>query len=66
MTFRQLPGSWSLNVEVAREEIAWTLQTLSVNALELASLWTSNGYSRALMIDVERPEFVNNLPMQVL
>ena len=34
-----LPTVWRANVEAAREDIAWTLQTLSPNVLELASLW---------------------------
>jgi hypothetical protein len=48
-----------------REEIAWTLQTLSANALELSRLWHTAGFGAALLVDVSRPEFSAQLPMQV-
>jgi dynein heavy chain, axonemal len=65
MTFRQLPQGWCSNVEAARDEIAWTLQTLSANALELSSLWINGGYSDTLLVDVEKQDFTEQLPMQV-
>jgi dynein heavy chain len=52
-------------VETAREEIAWTLQTLSANALELSRLWQASGFAAALLVDVTRRDFSGQLPMQV-
>lgn len=40
-----LPGWWHKSVATAREEIAWTLQTLSANALELNELWIMQGFA---------------------
>lgn len=40
-----LPDWWHLSVATAREEIAWTLQTLSANSLELNELWIMQGFS---------------------
>ena len=48
-----------------REEIAWTLQTLNVNALELARLWEHSGFSSCRLVDVEDEAFTGQLPMQV-
>ena len=48
-----------------REEIAWTLQTLSANALELSRLWQTSGFGDMRLVDVEREEFKQQLPMQV-
>ena len=62
---RALPASWSVNVDTAREEVAWTLQTLSANALELSQLWARSGFSSQLLVDVKGPEFSSGLPMQV-
>lgn len=42
---RDLPDWWHQSVAVAREEMAWTLQTLSANALELNDLWIMQGFS---------------------
>lgn len=42
---RDLPDWWHQSVAAAREEIAWTLQTLSANALELNDLWMVQGFS---------------------
>lgn len=42
---RDLPDWWHQSVAVAREEVAWTLQTLSANALELNDLWIVQGFS---------------------
>ncbi|KAJ9530634.1 hypothetical protein QJQ45_014736, partial [Haematococcus lacustris] len=61
---RQLPASWHHNVDTAREEVAWTLQTLSVNALELSRLWQASGFANSLLVDVARPDFRSQLPMQ--
>ena len=40
-----MPDWWHNSVAAAREEIAWTLQTLSANALELNELWIMQGYA---------------------
>ncbi len=40
-----LPDWWHQSVATSREEIAWTLQTLSANALELNDLWIMQGFS---------------------
>ncbi len=48
-----------------REEIAWTLQTLSANALELSRLWQVSGFDRVLLVDVTKADFTKQLPMQV-
>jgi hypothetical protein len=42
--------AWHACVQVAREEVAWTLQTLSANALELSRLWHSSRFSSALLV----------------
>lgn len=42
---RDLPDWWHGSVAAAREEIAWTLQTLSANALELNELWIMQGFA---------------------
>lgn len=42
---RDLPDWWHGSVAAAREEIAWTLQTLSANALELNELWVMHGFA---------------------
>lgn len=61
---RQLPPSWSVDVDTAREEVAWTLQTLSVNALELSLLWVRSNFNSLTLIDVAADEFAGQLPMQ--
>lgn len=40
-----MPDWWHKSVAAAREEIAWTLQTLSANALELNELWIMQGFA---------------------
>lgn len=60
---RELPASWRANVDTAREEIAWTLQTLSANALELSKLWHASRFSTSLLVDVVSEEFKTRLPM---
>ncbi|KXZ48211.1 DHC-9 protein [Gonium pectorale] len=60
---RQLLPSWHADVDTARAEVAWTLQTLSANALELSRLWHSSRFSAALLVDVASPEFVMRLPL---
>lgn len=47
------------------EEVAWTLQTLSANALELSRLWHASGYHELLLCDVSHADFTTQLPMQV-
>ena len=46
-------------------QVAWTLQTLSANALELSGLWERSGFGAALLVDVDKPAFTLQLPMQV-
>ena len=65
MVERDLPRSWNVDVDTAREEIAWTLQNLSANALELSQLWARSGFSASLLVDVEQHPFKSQLPMQV-
>lgn len=48
-----------------REDIAWTLQTLSPNALELSRLWHESGYIAARLLDVASPELLDRLPVKV-
>lgn len=60
---RTLPQSWRANVDTAREEVAWTLQTLSANALELSKLWHASRFSTSLLVDVGSPDFHARLPM---
>lgn len=40
--FRQLPGSWRVAVDQATHDLAWSLQTLSPNAIELSTIWQSH------------------------
>lgn len=61
---RELSDSWHYNVDTAREEIAWTLQTLSANSLELSRLWIQSGFASTLLVDVEKFDFKMQLPMQ--
>jgi hypothetical protein len=62
---RRLPQEWSAHVASAREEIAWTLQTLNPNALELRKVWFDAGYVAARLVDTESGEFLARLPAQV-
>lgn len=48
-----------------REDIAWTLQTLSPNALELSKLWYDCGYATARLLDVSSPGLLDHLPVKV-
>lgn len=65
--FRQphvgLPDAWRDNVDAAQEDIAWSLQTLSPNVLELASLWEVHKHRRPL--DVSSETFVSKQPWEV-
>ncbi|KIZ07418.1 dynein heavy chain 9 [Monoraphidium neglectum] len=61
---RRLPQEWSAHVASAREEIAWTLQTLNPNALELRKVWFDAGYVAARLVDTESGEFLARLPAQ--
>jgi len=58
----ELPDVWRNNVDAAREDIAWTLQTLSPNILELATLW--EGFKSKLLVDCISPEFLGQQPFQ--
>ncbi|GFR45764.1 hypothetical protein Agub_g7181 [Astrephomene gubernaculifera] len=60
---RVLLPSWHADVDTARAEVAWTLQTLSANALELSRLWHSSRFSSALLVDVRSPDFLASLPI---
>lgn len=60
---RKLPQSWIENVDIAREEIAWTLQTLNTNAVELNNLWIGSSYSTQLLVMVSGEEFQASLPL---
>ncbi|KAG1665808.1 hypothetical protein FOA52_015301 [Chlamydomonas sp. UWO 241] len=62
---RALPPTWAVDVDTAREEVAWTLQTLSANALELSMLWHRSGFASQTLVDVSDPGFVDSLPMQI-
>jgi dynein heavy chain, axonemal len=66
VALRVLPESWSERTDMAREEIAWTLQTLSANALELSSLWTLHGFQEKLLVDVSGNNFLAKAPMDAL
>jgi dynein heavy chain, axonemal len=63
---RVLPAGWIQRVERAREDIAWTLQTLSANALELSALWIGQGFSEKLLVDVSSNSFSERLPMEAV
>ena len=57
----ELPRSWTENVDAAREDVAWTLQTLSPNALELEALWADE-FAHRVLVDVTSEAFVGMLP----
>ncbi|KAI8464307.1 MAG: dynein heavy chain and region D6 of dynein motor-domain-containing protein [Monoraphidium minutum] len=61
---RRLPPEWGAHVAAAREEVAWTLQTLNPNALELRRIWFEAGYAGARLLDVESGSFLARLPAQ--
>jgi hypothetical protein len=51
---------------VCREDIAWTLQTLNPNALELNRLWHEHGYATAVrLLDVASADLLERLPVKV-
>ncbi|KAK3261578.1 hypothetical protein CYMTET_29517 [Cymbomonas tetramitiformis] len=58
-----LPEEWGIAVDQARENIAWTLQTLSPNALELSALWEA--FQHKLLVDVQSPEFKAQEPIEM-
>ncbi|KAL3158235.1 hypothetical protein ABBQ38_010487 [Trebouxia sp. C0009 RCD-2024] len=60
-----LPEWWHQSFAASREEIAWTLQTLSANALELNELWIMQGFASRLLLDVKSAEFQKALPLEV-
>ena len=51
-------------MEESRENIAWTLQILSRNALELSYIWQTN-FADSLLVDVSSKDFTNHLPFTV-
>ena len=57
---RELPDGWFFLVDTARESIAWTLQTLSPNALLLSSLWEE--FSATTLSDTSSEDFQQGLP----
>jgi len=61
--FRDLPDGWRDAVDAAAHDLAWSLQTLSPNALELAALWGSHsGVGDSLLIDVAGGAFKSQAP----
>lgn len=66
VALRVLPQEWSMRADMAREEIAWTLQTLSANALELSSLWVLQRFNEKLLVETTTPSFLSKLPMDAM
>lgn len=66
VALRVLPEAWISHVEHARESIAWSLQNLSANALELASLWHLQGFNDKLLVDVSSTAFHKQMPMDAV
>eukprot|EP00892_Ulva_mutabilis_P009855 jgi/Ulvmu1/7241/UM035_0028.1 len=66
VALRVLPRAWVSHVEQARNNIAWSLQTLSANALELSALWHLQGFSETLLVDVASASFMSRLPMEAV
>lgn len=66
VALRVLPDAWVSHVERARASIAWSLQTLSANALELSALWQLQGFSEKLLVDVTSERFRMRLPMEAV
>ena len=60
LIWRELPDGWFFLVDTARESIAWTLQTLSPNALLLSSLWEE--FSATTLSDTSSEDFQQGLP----
>lgn len=61
---RELFQSWPVNVDMAREEIAWTLQTLSANSLELSGLWIGSSFASQLLVNISGDDFQDMLPVE--
>lgn len=66
VALRVLPDAWVTRVEQARENIAWSLQTLSANALELSALWHVQGFSNKQLVDVTSAPFRSRIPMEAV
>ena len=64
VVWRELPYEWHENVDESRERIAWTLQTLSRNAIELSNIWHVH-FEHRLLVDVSSSDFLNKLPFTV-
>ena len=60
LIWRELPDGWFFLVDTARESIAWTLQTLSPNALLLSSLWEE--LAATTLSDTSSEDFLRGLP----
>lgn len=66
VALRILPQEWIRRANGARQEIAWTLQTLSANALELSSLWILQQFQEKLLVETSSPTFLSKLPMDAM
>ena len=64
VVWRELPYEWHENVDESRERIAWTLQTLSRNAIELSNIWHIH-FEHRLLVDVSSSDFLSKLPFTV-
>ena len=62
--FRETPPSWKAAYATATHDLAYSLQTLSPNVLELSSIWQSHsGVAGKVLVDVGSPAFVAQLPV---
>ena len=64
LVWRELPYEWRANADESRERIAWTLQTLSRNAIELSNIWHTH-FEHRLLVDVSSSDFMSKLPFTV-
>lgn len=62
---REVPEPWRQSIGAARESIAWSLQNLSTQALELNNLWLTQGFVDRLLVDVLSSDFTRQLPMDI-
>jgi len=68
-----LPATWRADVDAAREDIAWTLQTLSPQMLRLSNLWMDGGdgfedgfaFATSRLADVSSDEFKAATPWEL-
>ena len=59
-----LPAVWRADVDAAREDIAWTLQTLSPQISALSHLWSTE-FRAARLVDAGSEEFRASVPWEV-